>query len=78
MTYETFGPTISDIDTDPLHNSTFRCLGTLQAVKVPSMTLDSVSIRFRMGIRRTRHIKALANLGVAQRVLIHGLAEQGK
>jgi hypothetical protein len=33
MTYETFGPTISDIDTDPLHNSTFRCLGTLQAVK---------------------------------------------
>ena len=33
MIYELFGPTISDLDTDPLHNSTFRCLGALHAVK---------------------------------------------
>ena len=33
MIYEMYGPTISDIDTDPLHNSTFRCLGALHAVK---------------------------------------------
>lgn len=33
MNYEMYGLTISDIDTDPLHNSTFRCLGALHAVK---------------------------------------------
>ena len=33
MIYEMYGPTISDLDTDPLHNSTFRCLGALHAVK---------------------------------------------
>jgi hypothetical protein len=33
MIYELFGPTISDLYTDPLHNSTFRCLGAVHAVK---------------------------------------------
>ena len=33
MIYEMYGLQISDMDTDPLHNSTFRCLGALHAVK---------------------------------------------
>ena len=33
MIYEMYGLTISDSDTDPMHNSTFRCLGALHAIK---------------------------------------------
>jgi hypothetical protein len=33
MIYEMYGSHISDIDTDPLHYSSFRCLGALHAVK---------------------------------------------
>jgi hypothetical protein len=33
MIYEMYGLEISDMDTDPTHNTTFRCLGSLHAVK---------------------------------------------
>ena len=33
MTYELMGAIISDTDADPYHDTSFRCLGTLHAVK---------------------------------------------